>query len=43
MISDYMIEMQEVGMSRWEKVPAIVAGTSYTVTGLDEGRQYTFR
>lgn len=38
-----MIEMQEVGMSHWEKVTAIVVGTSYTVTGLDEGRQYLFR
>ncbi|KAK6747288.1 hypothetical protein RB195_000476 [Necator americanus] len=42
-ITGYKIEYQEVGSQIWEKVPGSVAGTAYTVKGLEHGQQYRFR
>ncbi|KHJ76687.1 fibronectin type III domain protein, partial [Oesophagostomum dentatum] len=42
-ITGYKIEYQEVGSQLWEKVPGTIAGTSYTVKGLEHGAQYRFR
>ncbi|VDK40424.1 unnamed protein product, partial [Cylicostephanus goldi] len=42
-ITGYKIEYQPIGSSIWEKVPGGVAGTSYTVRGLEHGEQYRFR
>lgn len=39
----YCLEVQELGSLNWEKVSDYIPGTTYTVKGLDEGKQYTFR
>uniref|UniRef100_A0A0N5AQN4 non-specific serine/threonine protein kinase n=1 Tax=Syphacia muris TaxID=451379 RepID=A0A0N5AQN4_9BILA len=42
-ITGYKVEYQEVGMSFWEKALETVNSLSYTVRGLDHGKQYRFR
>ncbi|CAD6198887.1 unnamed protein product, partial [Caenorhabditis auriculariae] len=42
-ITGYRIEYQELGSQIWDRVPGVVATTSYTVRGLEHGQQYRFR
>ncbi|KRY50894.1 Twitchin [Trichinella britovi] len=42
-IIGYAMEIQEFGSPVWEKIRDYIPSTSYTVKGLDEGRQYLFR
>jgi hypothetical protein len=42
-VTGYVVEKQEEGTNRWEKVPGLVTGTSHTVKGLENGKQYKFR
>ncbi|KAL8579176.1 hypothetical protein ACOMHN_010760 [Nucella lapillus] len=42
-VSGYILEKQEEGSNTWEKVPAMISDTSYTVKGLKEGKAYKFR
>lgn len=42
-ITGYTVEMQELGSMKWEKVSDYIPSCGYTVRGLTEGKQYTFR
>uniref|UniRef100_A0A1I7VVS1 non-specific serine/threonine protein kinase n=1 Tax=Loa loa TaxID=7209 RepID=A0A1I7VVS1_LOALO len=42
-VTGYRIEYQEAGTPNWVRVIEAVGGNTYTVRGLDHGKQYRFR
>ncbi|VDP99495.1 unnamed protein product [Trichobilharzia regenti] len=42
-ITDYIVEKCDATTGIWEKVPAIIVGTSCPIKGLTEGKRYRFR